>query len=247
MLFFTDLDNTLIYSHRKLLPEDKVVVEFYEGNEQSFMTKKTFDFFSNYSDMLVIPVTTRTIEQYNRIFALNENFQIEYALVNNGGTLLVNGEQNQDWEHETLVLCKDDMSELEHIHSWLLKSKYEKNVVSVTPYFFYVRGIDVEEFSRLIKKMADPQHVIVEGDARKVYIHAKHACKGTAINRFMKKYKYKECVAAGDSVFDLSMLQAATYSIASYKLAAFSKQKGTVYIRKEIISDDICEYLRTFE
>ena len=41
MRFFCDLDHTLIYSHRVALGEEKVVVEYLNGKEQSFMTRTT--------------------------------------------------------------------------------------------------------------------------------------------------------------------------------------------------------------
>ena len=44
---FTDLDNTLIYSRRRPLPGDKVVVERLNGADQSFMTGRTLEFFQH--------------------------------------------------------------------------------------------------------------------------------------------------------------------------------------------------------
>ena len=37
-IFFTDLDNTLIYSYRRDIGRDKVCVELYQGREISFVT-----------------------------------------------------------------------------------------------------------------------------------------------------------------------------------------------------------------
>ena len=37
--FFTDLDNTIIYSYRREIGQDKVLVEEMEGRELSYMTR----------------------------------------------------------------------------------------------------------------------------------------------------------------------------------------------------------------
>ena len=42
--FFSDLDNTLVYSHRVSLPGERIAVEYLNDHIQSYMTKKTYDF-----------------------------------------------------------------------------------------------------------------------------------------------------------------------------------------------------------
>lgn len=41
---FTDIDNTLLYSYRREIGENKVVVEHINGKIQSYMTKRSYDF-----------------------------------------------------------------------------------------------------------------------------------------------------------------------------------------------------------
>lgn len=45
--FFSDLDNTLVYSHRVSLPGERIAVEYLNDHIQSYMTKKTYDFSVN--------------------------------------------------------------------------------------------------------------------------------------------------------------------------------------------------------
>ena len=47
--------------------------------------------------MLFVPVTTRTIEQYKRISLLKNIIIPEYAIVSNGGNILINGETDSYW------------------------------------------------------------------------------------------------------------------------------------------------------
>lgn len=53
--FFSDLDNTLVYSHRVSLPGERIAVEYLNDHIQSYMTKKTYDFFSKSNGVFLIP------------------------------------------------------------------------------------------------------------------------------------------------------------------------------------------------
>ena len=90
IVFYSDLDNTLIYSYRREIGGKKRCVEVYQGREISFMSEYSYHLLQEISKKaLFIPVTTRTMEQYQRI-DLGIGIP-EYALVCNGGILLVRG------------------------------------------------------------------------------------------------------------------------------------------------------------
>ena len=70
ILFFADMDNTLIYSYKRDIGSDKIGVEFYPEKNQmiSYMTKTSWKLLQKVAHkLLFIPTTTRTIEQYQRI------------------------------------------------------------------------------------------------------------------------------------------------------------------------------------
>ena len=81
----TDLDNTLIYSYKHEIGGPKTCVEIYQGREISFMTETSHRLLGQLCSkpgVLVVPTTTRTLEQYQRI---NLGIGVpEYALVCNG-------------------------------------------------------------------------------------------------------------------------------------------------------------------
>ena len=81
MLYFSDLDRTLIYS-KKFLKEDlkEVPIEKYEGEYISFMTEKSINLLREINEKnIFIPCTTRSIEQYERIDfkKYNINFNVQ--------------------------------------------------------------------------------------------------------------------------------------------------------------------------
>ena len=103
MMFASDLDGTLIYSNRRLDEESLNVpvryVEVYNGKEISFMTEKAIALLRELSEeMMFVPVTTRTAEQYNRISLFHEEIRPTYAITCNGGVVLKDGNIDLQWQ-----------------------------------------------------------------------------------------------------------------------------------------------------
>ena len=78
---FCDLDNTLIYSHKKSLNVPKRVAEMLHNKEQSYITRKTFDFLSSCREVSIVAVTARIMAQYDRVYKLLNCLHSEYALI----------------------------------------------------------------------------------------------------------------------------------------------------------------------
>ena len=124
-VFFSDLDSTLIWSRRKAPGVPKRAAEYLNGKEQSFMTEETFRFLRDAGWLTLVPVTTRSEEQYRRIF-LMESLPVRYALVCYGGKLLAGGREDAEWTAETLEtaahILKDetsfDKAAKEKIQAW---------------------------------------------------------------------------------------------------------------------------------
>jgi hydroxymethylpyrimidine pyrophosphatase-like HAD family hydrolase len=98
VIFASDLDNTLLYSFRKYGEYTPgKVYEQKDGKSLSFMPMEAHSIFTELQKKCTfIPVTTRNIEQYNRV-----SLHAKYAIVNNGGTILIDGNIDQEWEQQT--------------------------------------------------------------------------------------------------------------------------------------------------
>lgn len=106
-----DMDNTLIYSYKHDIGREKINVELYNGREISYITKRTFELLNEIKKrFLIVPTTTRTREQYERIF-LGIGL-IKYALVCNGGVLLVDGKVDEEWYKVSKNLISNSVDEL---------------------------------------------------------------------------------------------------------------------------------------
>ncbi len=87
-LFASDLDNTLIYSYKRDLGTDTVCAEVDEGRKVSFMTNRSRELLEKVNQtMHFVPVTTRSVQQYQRI-RFGDTWSPHLALAANGGVLL---------------------------------------------------------------------------------------------------------------------------------------------------------------
>ena len=122
VVFFTDLDNTMIYSYKHDIGKDKICAEIYQDREVSFITPKTAELLKEVNNkVILIPTTTRTIEQYERI-DLGYGTP-KYALVCNGGVLLVNGKEDINWYEDSLELIEDCQEQLKLAEELMTKDE----------------------------------------------------------------------------------------------------------------------------
>ena len=111
IVFNVDLDNTLIYSYKYDIGKNKRQVELYKENYISYITDKIYNLLLTLrNNALIVPTTTRTIEQYSKIELGIGNFK--YALVCNGGVLLIDGKEDLEWYEESKKIIKESSNEL---------------------------------------------------------------------------------------------------------------------------------------
>ena len=104
-VLFSDLDGTLIFSTNRKKVGD-IVIELKDGADISCITARQAELLPEIRN--IIPVTTRSVEQYRRI-EFPEGFAPEYALCDNGGTLLVTGESAGPWLERTAKIVAEAM------------------------------------------------------------------------------------------------------------------------------------------
>ena len=106
ILFASDLDNTLLFSHRHRQPEDRCV-ERLNGAEQGFFTRETPDLLPQVVQRVhLLPITTRSIEQYQRI-QWPDGTAPRIALTANGAVLLRDGQVDRAWYAASQALVRD--------------------------------------------------------------------------------------------------------------------------------------------
>lgn len=242
---FCDLDHTLIYSHRIPIGSDKMVVEYLNGKEQSFMTQGTFEFLCKQNCVHLIPVTTRSKAQYERISVFRKELRCKYALICNGGILLVNGIEDPAWHSETLTLISPELPELQATKELVQHVSPSLLLHDVCGLFFYVKHDDPALFAEQIRQTASPKSIRILHDRHKVYCLPSMLNKGKAVERFAQRFGDTVSIAAGDSEFDIPMLTYADTRIVPPALEQYLPAENTITISTSVFSDGICNYLNT--
>lgn len=244
VVFNVDMDNTLIYSYKHDIGATKRCAEIYEGREISFMTRKTGKLLRELArNVLIVPTTTRTREQYERIdLGLGE---LPYALVCNGGVLIRNGVEDEDWyagSKELVADCREELAKgIE-----LLEADPDRcfEVRFIRELFLFSKSNQPEATIARLRQALDTSLVDVFNNGIKVYVVPKRLSKGTALKRFKEWIKAEKTIAAGDSEFDISMLRYADIALAPKALEVGETCGELVQIEEDMLfSEGLLEYL----
>lgn len=242
-VFFADLDNTLIYSHRRSIGKEKLPVEYLDGKQQSYMTNYSYRFLKDAKWIDIVPVTTRTYEQFRRLTFM-EDLHINNAIVCNGGMLLKGEKEDEEWSLGTMRLTNASLDALTMTFDMLTNDKPKTVIHRPTPYMVYFKSNDPVEESQKLRDLVNAEFINVEHDQRKIYLFVSGIDKGTAVVRYKKKMSVEIDVAAGDDAMDVPMLNLARYALASSKIAPLVKNKNLIVIDGEQIADGICDELQ---
>lgn len=215
----TDLDNTMIFSFKRKTPED-ICVEINKDKPQSYMTPKAIELFRRLSEEIcLVPVTTRSVEQYQRI---DFPIQVAYALTTNGAILLHNGAYQTEWCAESERLVAPYYREMERLCAELSEQDLyiRSRVVDQRYVFAYCAdGVNSEHCAESYDGKTD---LFVQASGRKVYFFPPKIDKGTAVQKLKKLLGGEMLICAGDSRIDVPMLEQAdialvpTENMASY-------------------------------
>lgn len=213
ILFASDLDNTLIYSYKKI-QGPSVLVETREGKALSYMTETAFALLQEAVQKCIFaPITTRSLEQYRRISLLRQGVP-RYAVTSNGGHLLVDGEIDESWHTETLRMIAESMPELAKAEGILLADPDRSfDVRLIDDVFLFTKTNHVEASCERLAKVLDAGLVELDTNGEKLYVLPKKLHKGMALERLKERLHAPYTIAAGDSRFDLPMLLAADLAV----------------------------------
>ncbi|WP_462411949.1 HAD family hydrolase [Neobacillus sp. Marseille-QA0830] len=217
MIFASDLDRTLIYSDRAIdtlgLPEgaDLKPVEKTGNRWVAHMTGTALSALRELAqNSLFIPVTTRTIEQFNRIVIFEGDIPIKYAITSNGARILMNGKPLEEWtEYISKSMDGQSVSPKEFLS--LMKDSrlaWKGEWKQAEDLFFYsiVEEVPPDSFIKAISTFAQTNGWRISLQGRKLYFIPNAINKGAALDFICKREGQKAIAGAGDSRLDLDFL-----------------------------------------
>ena len=213
-----DLDQTLIYSVRSagLVPGPGTVwVEDYQGAPLSLMTRRAHTMLGSLSSRHhVVPVTTRTLEQYARVRLPGP---LHHVICANGGILLVDGVRDRDWDDRVSRTLQGStpLAEVGARLEAVADEPWVKTVASASGLFLYLVAQHRDHIPRdWLDGVTDWSSGVgwgVSVQGRKVYLVPHGLTKAAAAVHLCDRLG-GPLLAAGDSLLDLPLLQAAAFA-----------------------------------
>lgn len=161
------------------------------------------------SDMVFAPLTTRSLEQYNRIDFFEGEYP-ELALAANGGILIENGKINTSWFEQSKKLISDCYEEFEKgIKFFEGDEDVYFEIRIVDELFVFTKSYAPQTTKKILNDILDHSKVEAYNIGDKVYIFPKILTKGNAVRRLKEHFNFQNIICAGDSEFDVSMLDVA--------------------------------------
>lgn len=222
IIFATDLDRTLIYSRGAIetygdVDLDVVAVERHEDRDASWMTAAAAATFAGLHERgLVLPVTTRTPEQWRRVTLPGP--PPRYAITANGGVLLVDGQVDHSWDRIVAgeLAQVTPLAEVWAHASQVCRPEWTVKLRNACGLFCYA----------VLHRRRLPPGFLAEASAwahsvgwqlslqgRKLYWVPRSLTKSAALAEVRNRVGAQAVHAAGDSLLDADLLDAADRAI----------------------------------
>ncbi len=222
-LFASDLDNTLLFSY-KYAQDTDLCVELLHDKRQGYMTALTVERLRTiHGAMCFVPVTSRSIEQYQRI-QFPTGCIPQYALTTNGAILLVDGKIDEAWQQRSLRQVAPWREEIMRIYDALQQLDGLTSCRVVDEMYLFAACQRSEEAAALQAAYAAKTSLHVAATGRKVYFFPPPFNKGSALQALQAMLKPEMTICAGDSSIDIPMLKLADLAIAPEALGLQGEQ-----------------------
>lgn len=237
MIYASDLDRTLIYSLGAIgVPETTpglVPAEIIDGKTVSYISQQALDQLLDLTARVIfMPVTTRTIQQYQRINLFQETIIPDYAVTSNGGNILIGGIVDKEWREHIGRLVERHSAGAEEVRTYIKAVVRDEWIISEhycdDLFFTFVVHRDqlpLDEITNLSDRLFKlGWRVSLQG--RKLYAVPAAVNKSDAILHVRRTVRSEPMVASGDSLLDKSLLESADYAIAPRHGEIFAEQQS---------------------
>lgn len=217
VLVAVDLDQTVVFSRRSAGDAGpSVVVEHLDGAPLSSMTVGAVRAYSTLAgDHLLVPVTTRTMEQYARV---RLPVPARHAVCANGGVLLVDDAPDAEWAGWVRGVVADAAppAEVAALLRAVEEEPWVRLVRTAEDLFGYLVATAREQvppdWLAATRSALAARGWTVSVQGRKVYAVPAGLSKAAAVERLAARLGAGVLLAAGDSLLDRPLLELARAS-----------------------------------
>jgi hypothetical protein len=233
VLVACDLDSTLLYSTRSLaLPDDDllaprlVVTEVWRGAPLTYCTADALDLLTELDRVAtVVPVTTRTRAQYARVRLLDGSAPTSetvpgprYAVVANGGHLLVDGHPDEGWAarvRAALTECRP----LPQVAEALRRATDGRRAGDLRLADELFVSVAVDRQALPPQAVSDLRAWCADGgwrvslQGRRLYCVPRPLTKVAAVDEVRRRTGATGLLAAGDALLDADLLESADVAV----------------------------------
>lgn len=247
MVYATDLDHTLLYSHKQIIGHEKdfVCVEYLSQKPITYMTISAIQKLKSLMEKLVvIPVTTRSIQQFKRILPFSAS---QYAIVDNGGTILCDGLVLDIWENYIYSILQSYCFE-EVIELFLKLPALTRKPEIIDQKFIFAKSSNISACEEFLRGKLNTKNWQLSIQGQKIYAIPAEISKGTALKFVCEELLHENfIVASGDSNLDLPMLTLSSCGIipSDCALASLGLPTLTQIGSGLSSSDSILDYVTT--
>ncbi len=222
IIFFSDIDDTLIFSKRKIDFNRQIEVGAWnrEGEPFSYFYKETkflLDILLK-AGIIFIPNSARNLESYQRtVFYQNKN--IKYAILNFGGLILENNQIDKKWEKKvTQKLTKLNLEKLKNKLEKKFKFEIQIKIIDgfyISIYNKFHRGEKKysQKIDKILRKFVKNKDLKLYSNIESFALYPKFLGKERAMKYLLKKLNPTFVIGAGDSDADLEFLNLSDIAI----------------------------------
>lgn len=244
-VFFTDIDGTLINSHRRKYEGKIIWAEYINGKKQAYIPGGAFTSLKKL-DIEIVPVTSRSVNQFIRLTEFLKSLKVRRALVNNGSLLVpLSGKTDGETKRfniETMKDCAAYAESMENAFHTLQTTRGIRNLYAALPCFISAACDDIGEVKANLPEDL-PGALRIFCERNKLYIMPEIISKGRQIERFCQTFGIKRKISAGDSENDISMLETADLCFCPPDIAECFATEGKRVVCGGFFTDDIVKEL----
>jgi hypothetical protein len=221
--YFADLDGTTLFSRRRVESGKSltglVIVECLRDEPLSYMSFDAVTLLNEMSrELTFVPTTTRDQVQFERVQI--PGIRSRYAIVANGGRILVDGAEDVEWAESTAELARtaapmqlvlDEVTAASNGAPWL---HLVRPCSGLFVYFVAKRGETVPpEFAAYIERSAREWGYTISVQERSTYLIPAGLTKERGAAEVARRLGADKTFASGDSLLDVGLMLFADHAV----------------------------------